>query len=1001
MPVEKQGFNIPFGQGIDQKTDPNQVSAGKFLVLENAQFNKGGLLEKRNGFGALTTLPEDSDATTLTTLNDGLIATGSSLQAYSPETNQWLNRGLVQPVKLDVVSLNKNSGSQLAPDAVIASNGLVCSVFTESGTAYYQVSEYSTGQTIVSQTALPATAACPRVFLLGRNFVVTYLATIAGTPHLQYIAVPISKPTAPSAAVDISTQVSSISAAYDAVVANDTLFMAWDGSDLGGAIRTTFFTSTLAQGNTNVTATYFANRLSVTADTSASTPVVWISWWETTNNDGYVMAKSQILGTVLAPTKIINNVDVENLTTSATDGMLHVYYEVVNVYSYVSVRTDYISQLSVTQSGTISATTVLLRSVGLASKSFYYNGTRYLLVEYGEAFQPTYFLIDEDANIILKLAYSNGGALPATQVLPQVTLINSTLCVPYTFKDILVSVNKEVDAPSVGGIYSQTGINLAKIQINVTGQLSADIASNLHLTGGILWQYDAVKPVEHGFHLWPEEVFASTSGAGGLITAQEYFYAFTYEWTDAQGNLHRSAPSIPLNITTTGATSTNTLKVPTLRLTYKTGANKVRIVGYRWSTAQPVFYQFTSISSPTLNNTTADSVTITDALADSSILGNTILYTTGGVLENIGAPANTGSALYRNRLMLIDAEDQNLLWYSKQVLSGTPVEFTDLQTIYVAPTASTQAPTGPIKVITAMDDKLIVFKKNAIYYITGNGPDATGAQNDFSEPVFITSVVGCENPNSVAFIPQGIMFESAKGIWLLGRDLSTTYIGDAVDDYMDVHVKAALTIPGTNEVRFTMEDGVTLAYDYFYQQWCSYTGISGISATIFQGLHTYLNQYGQVRQETPGLFLDGSNPVLMRFKTAWLKLTNLQGFQRAYFFYFLGKFLSPHKLDIKLSYDYDSAYAQATLITPNNTISEYGDDVYYGSGSPYGGTASLEQWRIFFDRQKCQAIQITVDELYDPSQGIAAGAGFTMSGINMVLGGKLTFPKLPAKQAAG
>ena len=74
-----------------------------------------------------------------------------------------------------------------------------------------------------------------------------------------------------------------------------------------------------------------------------------------------------------------------------------------------------------------------------------------------------------------------------------------------------------------------------------------------------------------------------------------------------------------------------------------------------------------------------------------------------------------------------------------------------------------------------MDDKLIIFKKDAIYYITGTGPDNTGANGTFSDATFITSTVGCANPSSIVLMPNGIMFQSDKGIWLLDRQLGTTY----------------------------------------------------------------------------------------------------------------------------------------------------------------------------------------------------------------------------------
>ena len=205
------------------------------------------------------------------------------------------------------------------------------------------------------------------------------------------------------------------------------------------------------------------------------------------------------------------------------------------------------------------------------------------------------------------------------------------------------------------------------------------------------------------------------------------------------------------------------LDVPTLRLTYKIAPNPVRIVGYRWSTAQQVYYQFTSVTNPTINDTTIDSVVITDTFSDAQILGNAILYTTGGVIEDIAAPASIASALFSNRLFLIDAEDQNLLWFSKQVIQNVPFEMSDLLTLYIAPTTGAQGSTGPMTALSAMDDKLIIFKKDAIYYINGSGPDNTGANSTFSDPVFITATVGCSNPNSIVLLPHGIMFQSDKG----------------------------------------------------------------------------------------------------------------------------------------------------------------------------------------------------------------------------------------------
>lgn len=1000
MALQKQSIQFNFAQGVDLKTDPNQVPVGKFLALSNAVFENGGGLLKRNGFGLLTTLP-NSEQTSLATFKDSLLATGSSLYAFSAEANQWYNQGLIQPVDVNAQALVRTAESQTMCDAAVAPNSLVCTVYMQDGDAFYQIADSDNGQIIVTQVALGVDAEVPRAYVLGPYFVVTYLTLVGATPHLFYVAIPINNPTVPHAPVDVSAQVDTATTGYDAIVANDNLYIAWNASDVGGAIRFARINSNLLLTNTQIITGFNGDLISITADNTTPTPTLYTTWWDSVSTDGYTAVLDSMLTVMTAPVLSIATEDVVVLTSAAKNGTGYLFYEVENTYSFSVIRTDYIETNTVTQAGVVGVADIILRSVGLSSKAFNYIDDKiYMMAVYGQDLQPTNFLIDSEGNIISKLAYSNAGGYMDTQVLPNISINSNLIQIAYLLRTLLVPVNKTQGAASASGVFAQTGVNLASFFINNERQFNSEIATALHLTGGQLWMYDGVKPVEHGFHVWPEDLLVTTAGAGGSITAQQYFYVFCYEWTDAAGNLHRSAPSVPAEITTIGATSTNTINVPTLRLTYKTGVNEVRLVGYRWSTAQQVYYQFTSIQNPTINNTAVDSIAVTDTLADASILGNTILYTTGGVIENIGAPACSSITLFKSRLFIVDAEDRNLIWYSKQVVQGVPVEMSDLLTIFVAPTTGAQGSTGDIIALSAMDDKLIIFKEDAVYYVTGTGPDNTGANNDFSEPVYITGTVGCSNPDSIVLMPQGLMFQSDKGIWLLGRDLSSRYIGADVERYNGDLINSALCIPDTNQVRFGLDSGVMLMYDYYYGQWGTFDGVASISGVLQAQKHTFLNSLAQVCQETPDLFLDITKPVLLAFSTAWINLQGLQGFQRAYFFYFLSNFLTPHKLSIGIAYDYAPYTTQNVLISPDNQINIYGSDSLYGGSSPYGGGTGIEQWRVFLDRQKCQAIQLTMNEIYDMSKGIPAGAGLMMSGINMVIGAKAGYPKLPGAQSA-
>ncbi len=994
MALQKTPVTINFSKGLETKADPYQIPVGNFLELTNSVFTVTGRLTKRNGFDKLTTLP-NTDQTIITTLNDNLVATGTDLYTYSADTNQWINQGIIQPVQLQTQTLVRNSTSQTSPDIAINSNGLAALAYMDSGNSYYHVVDSLTGQQIRARTQLPATATNPRVFILGPYFIITFIATVAATPTLQFIAVNMSNPATASIAITISTDVNNLTSGYDAVLASNRLYIAWGAS--AATVKYTLISSNLTVAAEQSIAGNTADIMSVIADTTNLR--IYITYWEDSSNDGYSASFNYGLAAVMAPTQVINNIDVREITSIFANGVLNIYYETINTYSYSTATSDYISSLTVTPPigagvGTASAPVVMLRSVGLASKAFLgIDGVIYMMVAYGDieqadpddnSNQPTYFLVDSTGVIYMNLAYSNGGGYQDSNVLPNITIIDDTYYFPYQITDFLTTVNKGTNLPAgtpSNAIYTQTGISLAKFQLNSGKQYSSEIAGALHLTGGQLWEFDGVKPVEHGFHVWPENILVSTSPTGGSIEDQQYFYVFTYEWTDNQGNLHRSAPSIPFTITTTGGdTSTNTIDVPTLRLTAKISPNPVRIVGYRWSVAQQVYYQFTSVTTPYINNTAVDSIEITDTLADSAILGNTLLYTTGGVLENIAAPASVHSALFDNRLWLIDAEDPNILWYSKQVIQNVPVEMSDLLTVYVAPTTGAQQSTGPSRCLSAMDDKLIIFKDNALYYINGSGPDNTGANSTYSPPIFITGVAGSNNPNSLVLIPQGIMYQSNKGIWLLGRDLSTKYIGSPVERYNDQIVLSSEVIPNTNQVRFVMSGNITLMYDYYMDQWGVHTNIKAISAVIYQQKHTYLNIYGQVYQESATSFKDGSEPVLLGLTTSWIAISGLQGFERFYFANLLGTYYTPFKLQVTLAYDYNSSATQSIIVLPtDNPAQPWGDEALWGSGPEWGGSqGNVFSSRIFPERQKCQSFQVTIQEVFDPSYGQSAGAGLSL-----------------------
>lgn len=1076
--IIQQAVTINFVQGVNLKSDPWQIPIGQFLELKNSIFTTQGQLSKRNGYELIATIP---GAATITTYLGNLVSLSSALNIYSQDTKTVINTGPLQPMGLSVLPMVRSATSQTTVDIAVAPNGLSCETWLDSnGNSYYQINDSLTGGTIIPAisitTGTDVNASMSRVYVLGNYFVLTYLATVSSNPAIRYIAIPYNSPTIQLAPVTISTAITSISAAYDAFSANinrGALYLAWEDA---GAIKLTQISNTLIQSPTVTLAAAPADLISLSFDSNNSQ--LWLSFYNSGTNTIKVAAYSSTLAPILASTTIVSSITLHNgLTSTSNSGVVTVFYEVSHFYGFdASLRTDFISKNTCTIAGVVGSPSVVLRGVGLSSKAIYSNGLSYMLICYSSAYQPTYFLINSNGNIIGKLAYANGGGYILNQILPQINLsINqdghTVFQIGYLFKDFLASIanpvgplgsdvgtNKTMGA-SAPPIYTQTGINLSKWIFDAP-VASAETGRILHMGNGFPVMFDGVKPVEHQFHLWPDALEVSTANSGGGLSAQQYYYLGIYNWTDAQGNPQFSAPSIPVGITvaagagltftsvflsgvssivassatglfvgqiltdsttggniqantritsivgttiglslpTVGASAstpgdtlqtvnqgTNTIFFPTLRLTDKT-VNKVRLNLYRWSTANQNFYEVTSVSSPTLNDPSVDYITITDTKNDLSIVGNSLIYTTGGVVEDIAAPSFSICTMFDDRLWVVDAEDPFLMWYSKQVLPGTGVEFSDLFTYYVAPTQGAQGSTGPLTAIAPMDTELIMFKQDAMFYLNGTGPDNVGNGSTYSQPIYISSTVGCSNPNSIVQTDEGLMFQSDKGIWLLSRGLQPLYIGAPVERLVLGNiVTAANIIPGTTQARFILNTGITLMYDYFYKQWGWFTNTPGVSATLYNGMHTYLDKYNRIVQETPGKYLDVSTPVCMSFMSNWIQLKGLEGYQRFLEFQLLGSYITPHTLNVEFGYDFGPLSEQAE-IEPINGTGTYGSDALFGQTSPYGGPGSLEQWRVQNSNQQCQSFQVSIQEVYDPTQGVQAGAGLTLSAFTAIVG---------------
>src|ERR1700761_1298174 len=389
----KQPLTFNFSGGLELKTDPKQIPAGKFLNLQNSVFDKGGLLQKRNGYLQLTVLP-NTDASFLTTFNNNLTAISDQISVYSPANVNWLNKGSIQPVSLDTLPLVRSNTSQTQVDIAVASNGLMCVAYTDQNQTDLTEKVYKftiinpdTGQNILAPQILTATGA-PRVFALEQWFIILY----SNNNNLSFVAVSIGSLVVQPVVTIANPYQPSPGLSFDAVTAFGNLYLAFSSAAGGQNIHLCYINRQLQISSFTTIPGYKATSMGVTADDSN----IWAAFYDSGSSTGYALAINSALQITQAPVQVISTGTVNNITPVVNSGVCTVYYEVSNSYSYdSSVFSNYIESTSLSiASPTPTTPEVVIRSVGLASKAFLVNSTEYFLAAYNSDFQPTYFLIN-------------------------------------------------------------------------------------------------------------------------------------------------------------------------------------------------------------------------------------------------------------------------------------------------------------------------------------------------------------------------------------------------------------------------------------------------------------------------------------------------------------------------------------------------------------------------------------------------------------------------------
>lgn len=1022
--TQKQLFPISFNKGLDTKTDPKQVLAGNLLTLQNGVFNNIGQINKRSGYNILPSNISGvssyiNSAQAINSYNDEmLLFDGLTVYSYISETQTWANKGIAASVITENKQIIRtNTAQQLNPDMAFLNNTEVY-VWEDSrgtyGSVRYSVLDTATQMLIFADQPVANNGygySKPKAISFNGEFFLFYTDGY----KLIYQTISPSSPTLISNQVTIATdgyQLTNSLFSYDISVIGNNMYIAYLGNDGYSTPKINLFhfdaaftksaITTVASGNQAIANDGYSSVVNVVGD---SFNIAWVTW---SNGMQLYTSAYTYPGTYILGPLAVGGIATYNTITAIEDslpGTLQIIAEVAGNQTWNTTITSFL----VNQASVVTSIGVL-RSVGLASKAYKINMQIFVNATYQTLLNSTYFKVlitDVPFTVIGKVNSGTGGGLRTNQMLSEIPTIETNVVK-------FANLTKGTVISEAGTVFTLLGVNATTLDSNNANQFQAVTQNNnLNIVGGILQVYDGVSVIESNFHYPPENVTASAAGSGSGLGTGTYQYQVTYEWADNFGQIEVSTPSTPIEVTVTSGQKV-TLTIPTLRLTKKSaaqGRTEVTVCVYRTPVngTGATLNEVTSILAPLLNSTTVDTVQFVDVLSDIDASSNRFIYTTGGVLDNVAPPASSLITLYQNRIVLSGLEDPNILWFSqnKQDYSNyntTPTNFAAELTIGCDPLG------GPITAIKNLNQNLVIFKATNIFIVQGDGPNNTGGGDSYPNPQILTSAdVGCSNQNSIAIIPAsgsgtgeigGLIFQSNKGMYLLDQGLNTTFIGAPVYAYNNLTITSSTLVPDQNQVIFTTLEGTSLVYDYYVNQWSTFSNQYAIDSIIFENVFTYVTAKGLVYQNDETIFTDGGAPILMSWTSPNLSFAQLNGFQRVFHVMLLGAYKGPHTLTVNVAYDFSPNYTQSVTINPTPIISNgvWGSDTVWGNEFPWGGSAFTPyEFRIDFAQQICTAIRIQVTD----NQSSNYNEGYAISAMTFLVGVLPGIYNIPATQTYG
>ncbi len=1017
-----------FRYGLAEDTDPHAVPFGVLTRLENYVWKTSALLEKRLGVSALGTgiLGGGNITEGVRLFARGAelcLVDGETLYGYSSSQAVWENKGKPPALSMTWETTIDHVRGVKCSDMAVSGNIEVRAWVTGDATSsasdpgsdvFVEIVDRVSGEVLFSPSVLGSAFYYGIRVLIVNGVAVVLSRGVTAAPHsIRAWSFNLTTFTAIAPAAGTVLVADVTANGWDACVIGTTFVIAYNRT--GNTLALESYTSALVSAASGtVVDVAGANMVSIAGTSGGSLYVGYEQTGARPRPIRVAINNPATLAAVVAPITVETPYEGMAIAVSVYDATNCILaYNVQESDNRNRLSTVKVSNLAVANTSTFRATWFVYPT----TRPFLLDGRCYIAglgwnslaadsvyAGFSSGLWEIEFTNDGVGlnsrvphRLVGKIDMLTGGMIPLRAPRPEPCVISSTLAVmPIPF---LSSA-----APAVSNW--RCGVRKLSVEPgpNASDWCRSFVYGNeAFLAGSGFSTFDGRHIFDYGFFQAPNINTFSTAAVGGLMLSGTYLYGALQEYRSATGLLYRSETAVGVDQLTVGPTGMNTLLLSTESVTNKqdlvtgvlSAARPSMVAMYR-TVANGSIYQrlaYEPLFNVSLVVPTSGYVTFEDRRPDTDITGGSgaltplagrpALYTENGTLEDHQPPASLTQFYHVDRLWLLSG-DGLTWWYSKAFRDdiGVAPGFNPAFRIVFDKTQTAGA---------TLEEKAIFFSVSSIAYMNGIGPTKDGEGSDFSSPIPLPADVGCVNPRSLVSTPDGLMFESSRGIYLLSRGLETVWVGRPVKETLALYpiITSAVLVAKYSEVRFTCNDetsenGVVLIYNLVEKQWsiakymqtADGEGTAIADACLYLGNWACLVDNGTVYVENEAdaadAHLDDDVYVEGVIETAWISPAGPIAYHSVRSLVLLGESASNHDLTVELAFDSSDAYQQHRT---------------FAAGSEVTTIGPLEECQVQFGkRRKCSSfrVRITDSRAIGPiALGNGKGPSFSAMGIEV------------------